>query len=224
MNNMQTIRVTGKGQLKVRPDMTRITMSLEGRSPEYADTLRKSSEDTESLKDVLAAFGFARSDVKTLYFNVDTEYESYQERGVYKQRFKGYKYEHTLKVEFESDNDRLGKILYGLAHCPVKPEFRISYFVKDQEAAKNQLLAKAVTDAKEKAAVLTQAAGKMLKDIQTIDYSWGEINFEVHPMNKRAVYDCATSPIMEMRTSYDMDIEPDDVEVSDTVTIVWEIE
>lgn len=24
--------------------------------------------------------------------------------------------------------------------------------------------------------------------------------------------------------SYDMDIEPDDVEVSDTVTVIWEIE
>ena len=30
MNNMRTIRVTGKGQIKVKPDMTRITMSLEG--------------------------------------------------------------------------------------------------------------------------------------------------------------------------------------------------
>lgn len=218
---MQTIHVTGKGQIKVRPDMTRITMSLQGAFPEYADTLRKSSEDTESLKDVLAVFGFARSDVKTLYFNVDTEYESYQERGVYKQRFKGYKYEHTLKVEFESDNDRLGKILYALAHCPVKPEFRISYFVKDQEAAKNQLLAKAVTDAKEKAAVLTQAAGKMLKDIQTIDYSWGEIDFEVRPMNKMMVFDGPAPSVQS--AGYDMDIEPNDVEVSDTVTIVWEI-
>ena len=25
-------------------------------------------------------------------------------------------------------------------------------------------------------------------------------------------------------TSYDMDIEPDDIEVSDTVTVLWEIE
>lgn len=30
MSNMRTIRVTGKGQIKVKPDTTRITMSLEG--------------------------------------------------------------------------------------------------------------------------------------------------------------------------------------------------
>lgn len=27
---MRTIRVTGKGQIKVKPDMTRITITLEG--------------------------------------------------------------------------------------------------------------------------------------------------------------------------------------------------
>ena len=77
-----------------------------------------------------------------------------------------------MKVEFESDHDRLGKVLYALAHCPVQPEFRLSFTVKDPEAAKNELLGKAVTDAKTKAAVLTRTAGVALKDIQSIDYSW----------------------------------------------------
>ena len=137
---MRTIRVTGKGQIKVKPDMTRITMSLEGVYPEYGETLRRSSQDTEQLKDVLSAFGFERGDLKTLNFSVDTEYESYRDKGVYKQRFVGYKFHHVMKVEFESDNDRLGTILYALANCSVKPEFRISYTVKDPETAKNELL------------------------------------------------------------------------------------
>lgn len=66
MSNMRTIRVTGKGQIKVKPDTTRIAMSLEGIYPEYSEALRHSSLDTEQLKDVLSAFGFERSDLKTL--------------------------------------------------------------------------------------------------------------------------------------------------------------
>lgn len=222
MSNMRTIRVTGKGLIKVHPDMTRITMTLEGLYSEYADTLRRSSEETEKLKDVLSAFGFERSDLKTLNFSVDTEFESYKEKGAYKRRFVGYKFKHMLKVEFESDNDRLGKVLYALANSPVSPEFRISYTVKDPEAVKNTLLGKAVADAKEKAAVLTKAAGTTLKDIQTIDYSWGEIDFEVSPMSRGLMMeDCLAAPCSPGR--YDMDIEPDDIEVSDTVTVVWEI-
>ena len=224
MNNMRTIRVTGKGQIKVKPDMTRITLSLEGVYPEYDETLRKSSENTESLKDLLSGFGFERSDLKTLYFNVDTEYESYKDKGTYKQRFVGYKFSHQMKFEFDSDNDRLGKILYALAHCPASPEFRISYTVKDPEAAKNELLGKAVMDAREKAAVLTKAAGVTLKSIQCIDYSWGQINFEVEPMNKLLMADkCLSVPTIAGGASYDMDIEPDDIDVSDIVTVVWEI-
>ena len=219
---MRTIRVTGKGQIKVKPDTTRITMSLEGTYPDYGEALRRSSQDTEHLKDLLSAFGFERSDLKTLNFSVDTEYESYKDKGTYKQRFVGYKFHHLMKVEFFSDNERLGKVLYALANCPVKPEFRLSYTVSDPEAAKNELLGKAIKDAKEKAGVLTQAAGVELKDIQSIDYSWGEINFEVQPMNRMIVADeCMAAPMAA--ESYDMDIEPDDIEVSDTVTVIWEI-
>ena len=37
---MRTIRVTGKGQIKVKPDITRITMTLTGVFKEYSETLR----------------------------------------------------------------------------------------------------------------------------------------------------------------------------------------
>ncbi len=219
---MRTIRVTGKGNLKVHPDMTRITITLTEVYKEYTETLKHSSEDSERLKDLISRFGFNRTELKTLNFNVDTEYESYKERNEYKQRLVGYRYRHMMKVEFESDNDRLGKILYALANSELHPEFNLSYTVKDQESAKNKLLAKAVTDAKEKACVLTEAAGLTLKDIQSVDYSWGEITMEVTPTNrlfaaKAVMADCAEE-------SFDMDMEPDDINVSDTVTVVWEIE
>ena len=170
---------------------------------------------------MLAEFGFERADLKTLEFNVDTEYEGYNENGVYKQRLVGYRARHVMKVEFDSDNDRLGRILYALANCPVKPEFRISYTVKDPESAKNELLAGAVKDASEKAAVLTQAAGVKPKWIRSINYSQAQLDFEVRPVNRIMAENCA--PMAAKAGSYDMDLEPEDIEVSDTVTVLWEI-
>jgi hypothetical protein len=224
MAEQRMIRVTGKGVLKVKPDMTRITMTLEGCYVDYEQALYMSSEDTECLKDILEKQGFERSDVKTLSFNVDTKNERYQAKDKsWKERLVGYEYQHVMKVEFDSDNKRLGRILYALANATtVQPEFRLSYTVKDKEASKNALLGKAVEDAKEKAAVLTQAAGVSLQEIQSIDYSWGEIDFDYSPMRGDMLMclsekSCAPD-------GYDMDIEPDDVEVSDTVTVVWRIE
>ena len=188
---------------------------------DYAKTLRQSSGDTEELKTLLTQFGFERTDLKTLSFSVDAQHESYKVKDEWKRRFLGYKYSHVMKVEFESDNLRLGKILYALANCPLNPEFRLSYTVKDPETAKNELLGKAVRDAIAKAGVLTAAAGQKLGGMQSIDYSWGEINFEYSPMRE----DCFCEKLMAPTSggSLDMDIEPDDIEVRDTVTVVWEI-
>lgn len=223
MANSRIIRVTGKGNIKVKPDMTRITITLEGCYDDYGMTLKMSSEDTEALKDLLKQHGFESTDVKTIFFNVDTKYESYQAYDKsWKQRFVGYEFQHVLKVEFDSDNDRLGRILYSLANVEeIRPEFRLSYTVKDKEASKNELLGRAVSDARAKAEVLTHAAGASLKDIQSIDYSWGEINFEISPMRSGVLMDCCEDG--ERLNKYEMDIEPDDIELSDTVTVVWEI-
>ena len=217
---MRTIRVTGKGQIKVHPDMTRIVITLEGQDMDYGKTLKRSSEDTEQLKDLLAPFGFERSDLKTLSFRVSTEYENYKVKNDYRRRFVGYRFTHGMKLEFESDNQRLGKILYALAHCPLNPEFSLSYTVRDPEAVKNELLGKAVRDAVAKAGVLSGAAGLKLGEIQNIDYSWEKIDFEYRPMNRNRLME----PCMgDGDCSYDMDIEPDDIEAEDTVTVVWEI-
>ena len=221
---MKTIKVTGKGQIKVRPDTTRITMTVEGMFPEYGEALRRSSEDTQRISDLLSRFGFERSDLKTLSFSVDPQYESYKERGAYKERFTGYRCRHIRKVEFLSDNDRLGRILYALAKCPVKPEFRLSYTVKDPEKSKNELLGRAVADSREKAGVLTRAAGVTLGSIQSIDYSWGQIDLEVRPMYGTITAEEDMAAPMLVKESYEMDLEPDDIEVSDTVTVLWEIE
>ena len=223
MEDKRLIKVTGKGNLKVKPDVTRITITLEGCYKVYEESLRRSSEDTESLKDVLEGLGFKREDVKTLSFNVNTKRESYQTKtGNWKERFVGYEFRHVMKVEFDSDNARLGKVLYALANAEkITPEFWLSYTVKDKEASKNELLGKAVEDAKAKAVVLSKAAGVKLKQIQSIDYSWGEINFECSPISEHF----RNQPMMMCKESgsYDMNIEPDDIEVSDTVTVMWEI-
>ena len=218
---MRTLRITGKGNVRARPDTTRITMTLTGMLPEYGDALKKSSEDTELLRELLKGFGFRKTDLKTLSFDIDTEYESYKDRGAYKERLVGYSWRHQMKVEFDSDNIRLGKILAALAGSRAKPEFRISYTVKDPEAVKNELLEKAVADARKKAEVLADAACLTLGSIQTVDYSWGKVDLEISPMNRMVKMSEIEAAGNE--DTFAMNIEPDDIEMSDTVTVVWEI-
>ena len=165
---MRTIKVTGKGTLKVHPDRTQIYMTLEGGSQEYETTMEQAQRATEGLASLLGGYGFSRQDLKTLSFNVNPAYESYQEEGAYRQRFIGYRYDHRLRIDFDADHERLGKVLYGLATSQLAPQFEIGYTVKDREAVKNQLLADAVRDSAEKARVLAEAAGLALGPIDRL--------------------------------------------------------
>ena len=127
-----------------------------------------------------------------------------------------------MKLEFPADNKRLGKILYALVHCSVSPEFTIEYTVADPEKAKNELLGAAVKDSQAKASVLAEAAGVNLGKIINIDYSWGEIDFVSRPLQEMSLRCC--EPEKCESASYDMDIEPDDIDISDTVTVIWGLE
>lgn len=218
MNEM--ITVTGKGKISLPPDVIQIVISLEVVRDSYEDTMEGSANYISILRDALKPEGFTKEDIKTSRFNVDLEYESYKERDTWKKRFVGYRCNHDLKIEFPSDSKRLAQILSLIAHCPISPEFSIQYKIKDMEGAKNQLLAKAIEDSKTKAEILTKAAGVKLGKVININYSWGEINIYSEPLRYDKAILCE-----ESACNYDnsLDINPEDLDISDTVTVVWEI-
>ena len=214
---MKTIRVTGTARTALRPDVTVVTMTLQGTEPEYSKALNRASREAETLRGVLERLSFQREELKTLSFHVNAEYEGYEESGVWKQRFTGYRFEHMLKVSFDSENERLGEVLTALADSAVSPTLQLSYAVKDPESVKKTLLTEAVTDAREKAQILAEASGTKLKELQSVDYSSGEVRFDVCPTH---MLDAA----MSAKGRIEMNLEPDDLKIIDYVTCVWEME
>lgn len=215
----RTVRVTGNGRMKITPDVTRITLSLEGVCPDYGGAYARCARDSASLKDLLSGFGFKGSDLKTLDLSVDPRYEGYEEEGVYKQRLAGYGYRHVLKLEFIRDNELLGKLLTALAGSPAAPELNISYVAGDPEAAKNELIRRAVKDAESKAAILAEAAGVTLGKLISVDYSVARLDFEISPMSRMMKSEQLSSD----SAGISVDIEPDDIELTDTVTLIFAV-
>ena len=218
-----TLRVKGTGSIKLHPDTTCININIKGTYKQYSDCIKHSAEDTEALRETLDGLGFERESLKTVSFNVDERYEGYNDKnGNWRQRFMGYEFHHSLRISFPSDNVLLGKTLYALANSPVDPQFNISYTLADKEAAKNLLIQKAVEDAKQKAALLAEAAGVSLCRIMSIDYSWGELPLEL-PMVRMAKPMLAKANGAVAEDCCDMGINPDDITAEDNVTVVWEI-
>lgn len=214
---MKTIRVTGIAQAALRPDVTVVTMTLQGTEPEYSKALSRASREAETLRDVLERLSFQREELKTLSFHVNAEYEGYEEAGVWKQRFTGYRFDHMLKVSFDSENERLGEVLTALANAEVSPMLQLSYTVKNPETAKKALLSQAVADAREKAQLLAEASGTKLKALQSVDHTAAAPSFEVCPTH---MLDTA----MSAKGRIEMNLEPDEITITDHVICVWEME
>ena len=91
------IRVTGKGNLSVKPDLIRLLLTLENKGEEYAETARQATEYVEELKQCFEELGFERADLKTRSYSIDTEYEYYRvNEGERKQRLVVSR--HSLKL------------------------------------------------------------------------------------------------------------------------------
>ena len=217
----KTMKITGKGKVSVKPDIIRLNMTMEESYKEYEVTLRQSSETTKILKELFVSLGFKNDDLKTRSFDINTKYESYKAKDQsWKKRLIGYTYTHHMFIEFDADTKKLGEILYALAHSVITPEISIEYTVSDPEKHKDKLLKNAIEDSKHKAEVLSNAADVKLGDIVSIDYSWGEINFVSEPIQNFAF---ASAEKTTGRVGYDIDIEADDIDVTDTVTVIWNI-
>lgn len=219
----RTIRVTGKARISVKPDVVRLIITQTDIREAYEDAVKESADAKKVLTDALKTIGFDKKDLKTTFFNIDAEYEGYQAKDKsWKQRLMGYRFRHSMKLEFPVAGDKLGSVLFVISQCAGEPEISIEYTVSDPEGPKNELLAKAVKDSQKKAEVLSKAAGVSLGEIKTIDYSWAELNIISSPMREAKLAKSCNDSVMECR-SIDLDIEADDINVTDTVTVVWEI-
>ena len=125
-----------------------------------------------------------------------------------------------MKLEFPSDKAVLGRILHVLTHSSMSPEIKISFIVGNPDHVKSELLSIAVINATRKAEALSRAAGLTLGQIQEIDYSWGNLEMEVRPLQICSEDFCDGEPCEDVLREQ---IEPDDIELEDTVTVPREI-
>ena len=136
-------------------------------------------------------------------------------------QFDGYVCTHRLKVEFDFAPDLLGKALSTISASLADPQLDVAFTVKDKDAVNEELLSNAAKNAKKKAEVLCSASGAALGKLITIDYNWSDINI-FSKVDLRMEDTCE----MALPTAIlpPIDIQPNDINVSDTATFVWEIQ
>ncbi len=214
----RTITVKGIGKTSAKPDYVELSMTLQSNHMDYDKAMDMAAGHIQDLNDALAAIGFEQGAIKTTDFNVRTIYNHALDHDeVYKNVFNGYEVTHQLKLAFDFDMGKLSQALAAISNCPSHPQLSVAFTVKDATAINEEMLRSATANAKRKAEILCEASGVTMGDLIAIDYNWGELDIYSHTR-----YDCCEDTMPLMAKS--IDIDPDDIDVSDTATFVWVIQ
>jgi uncharacterized protein YggE len=212
MSNPPTISVKGVGNVSVPPDMTTVTFKMSALRRDYEEAVNELNRRVGALRQALGDVGVERGELKTTDFDVSAEYEYTAKR----REFKGWSAQHNLRLELPVDRERLNDVLGAIVSTDIESEIHICFEVGDKAGLRARVLEDATRTAQRNAEAIAAAAGCRLGKVLNIHYGWSEIRFESLAFER-----LGASEVSDMRSV--PDIEPEDVDASDSVTVVWEL-
>ncbi|PKV75263.1 SIMPL domain-containing protein [Pontibacter ramchanderi] len=211
------LQITGRGKLAVTPDIMLLSFNAMAQDKEYGLAVDGLNAKVEELRTMVETQGITRSNLKTKDFAVRKETQ--WNRKTEKSEFIGYSATHRLELELPLDKTLINKLLHQIARQFDDLDFNIAFGVKDASEHQQQLLLQAIAKAKENASLIAEATGVELREILDIDYTYRELTIRSQ-QHDYAVYD---SQVLMEASAPTPDFEPDDIDVSESVTITWRI-
>lgn len=213
----RVITVKGIGNISVKPDLIVLDIRMENRHAEYSKCMKQASKMIESLRKNLVGKNFAEDALKTIDFEITAKYRRVKDsRGDYHDVFDTWLCQHSLKLEFDLDLERLSEVISVIGKSDAPPELNIRFTVADGTGVCAELLKSATENARKKAEILCDASNVKLGELLSIDYNWGELSLfsdTEYRDGRDMIYSAPVS----------MHIDPENIKVRDTVAFVWEI-
>lgn len=206
------IRVEGKGIVRRKPDLIRLSFHLKAENEKYEKALSMYNEDNRKLLEAVVASGMSREDMKTTNLRIGTRYEQEHDGKFYKNVFKGYEFTSKLFLEMPMDLEKLSDLLSEITERGTTPEFEITFGISDEEAALEEALKEAVLDARKKAKVLSEAMEVSLGHVKVIT-----------ALQEDSILNPSRVEMPMAMKSMEMDVTPREVEMERRVEVIYEI-
>lgn len=210
--SIPSLRTEGKGEIKTAPDRTIVYMEVNSRSMNFNQAIQDLNKKYSILEKEITTAGFAKADIQTSGYTIDKNIV-YTQQGPVDSGFIGRQ---TFTIEFPNEQAKIIKLVKAFSESKADLSYNFQFTLSDakRKQVEGDLLKKAVTDASDKAKLLSSSAGVSLKRIISIEYGQPEILYR------------APSVMMDKRGSMAGEFSGfnvKDLELSDKVTITWEI-
>lgn len=208
------LNVTGQASISVQPERTIVTYSINETRDSYDEAISMMTERIDALTKSLTRIGFEKEEIKTANFNIrqNRKYRQGEPKG------EEYVASQTLEIRFNHSTKRLLEVLNKTASDESAPSVSIAFGMSDEQekTVKNQLIQRAVADARAKAEVIASATGYQIKGIKEINYGGSSNRPRPYAANMGMMKSFAESDISNF--------EAKDLTISDQVFISYKIE
>lgn len=206
----ETVSVSGTGRSSVTPDRFTFTLGVQTVAPTVDDAVDENNRRVASVLAAIKKAGAADKDIQTSQFSIWPQ-QDYQQGKL--PRILGYQVSNNITVRSDKVKDA-GRLLGIAIGAGVNTSSGINFEVSDPARGRDQGLRAAYDDARSKAALLAQAAGRTLGRV--LQMSEGTQNVPP-PMPY------ARSMAMEAKVAGDVPVEAGSEETTYTVSVMFEL-
>jgi uncharacterized protein len=207
----ETISVSGTGRSSVTPDRFSVTVGVQTVAPTVDDAVSQNNKRVAAVIAALKAAGAQEKDIQTSNFNIWPQQDHQDGR---EPRITGYQVMNNVIVRSTKIADA-GRLLGIAIAAGVNSSSGINFEVSDPARGRDQGLRSAFDDAKAKAALLAQAAGRTLGRVLMISEGVQSAPPQPYPYQRMAA--------MEAKMANDVPIEAGTQEQTYTVTVTFEL-
>jgi len=172
---LRSLNVTGNGDIRLSPDIARVNIGVQSKSPEIAEAFEANNVSAEAIISKMIAMGVEREDLQTSNFYVyaQEDYSRPFSEDEVPELQKTFVVENTVSV-IVRDLDTLGDILSAAVAEGANTIYGVTFDISDRSAALVEARQLAIQDAKDQAQSIAEAAGVRLGEIHTISIYEGE--------------------------------------------------
>jgi uncharacterized protein len=209
------LEIQGTGRMKVQPDQTTVMVQVQSTNSEAGRAVQLVTEQVEQLLKKLQDAGFKKEEIKTSQFYMHEDNEWLGGRMIRK----GYVARQTLEVKFGLDPKRMTRLTNAFAKTPEGVTFQFGFGMSDklQQEVKEELIRRAIQDARQKGEVIARAASIRLGSIRKIEY--GRQGFQPYEQAQMR-----TGMMMDKQEASFPQTEIQDLELTDQIMVVWTLE
>ncbi len=165
--NLRTLNVNGTGRIYLAPDLAYINIGVHTEAANVAEALSSNTSQAQKVADVLKGLGIDPKDIQTTSFNVYPQ-QKFGPNG--EATGTTYVVDNTVYVTVR-DLTKLGDILDGVVSSGANNINGITFDSTAKDQALVDARKAAITDARQQAQALAEAAGVTLDAIQSINVS-----------------------------------------------------